>query len=248
MDRRSFCTSLVLAVVFSGSIFAQRDGRGGPPAAKAAAPIDITGYWISVVTEDWRYRMLTPKKGDYPSIPLNPAGRQVADGWDPAKDEGAGNQCKAYGAAGVIRMPGRLHITWVDDNTLRLDTEAGIQTRLFHFGPAPAAPESPWQGVSTAQWQFAGGRPGGAGNGGGLKVVTTKMKAGYLQKNGVPYSENAVLTEYFELTKEPNGDQWLIDVAVVEDPLYLNARFVRSTHFKRLAAGSEWKPSPCSAR
>lgn len=235
-------------MIIPGSIFAQRGARGGPPpVAKVAAPIDITGYWVSVVTEDWRYRMLTPKKGDYPSIPLNPAGRQVADAWDPAKDEAAGNQCKAFGAANVIRMPGRLHIKWVDDNTLRLDTEAGTQTRLFHFGPAPAAPESPWQGVSTAQWQFAGGRRGGAG-GGELKVVTTKMKSGYLQKNGVPYSENAVLTEYFDITKEPNGDELMIVVAVVEDPQYLNARFVRSTHFKKIADGSEWKPNPCSAR
>ena len=236
-------------MVFPGFLLAQRGGPAGPPpAAKVAAPIDITGYWVSVITEDWRYRMVTPRKGDYPSVPLNPAGRQVADSWDPAKDEAASNQCKAYGAAGVIRMPGRLHITWADDNTLRVDTEAGTQTRLFHFGRAPSMPESPWQGVSTAQWQFAGGRRGGAGNGGELKVVTTKMKAGYLQKNGVPYSENAVLNEYFDLTREPNGDQWLIVVAVVEDPQYLNGRFVRSTHFKKLADGSEWKPNPCSAR
>ena len=81
-----------------------------------------------------------------------------------------------------------------------------------------------------------------------MKVVTTQMKAGYLQKNGVPYGENAVLTEYFDLTKESNGDQWLIVVAVVEDPQFLNGRFVRSIHFKKIADGSEWKPTSCSAR
>jgi hypothetical protein len=190
--------------------------------------------------------MVTPKKGDYPNIPLNAAGRQAADGWDPAKDEAAGNQCKAFGAAGVMRMPGRLHIVWENDNTLRIDTEAGTQTRMVRFMGTPPSETKTWQGNSVAQWQFAGGRRGGPG-GGTLKVLTTQMKAGYLQKNGVPYSENAVLTEYFDLTKEPNGDQWLIHVAVVEDPQYLTGRFVRSTHFKKIPDGSEWKPNPCSA-
>src|SRR3954454_18567559 len=107
MNGRSFCFLIASTLVFSVSLSAQRGGQPGPaPSARAAAPIDVTGHWISVVTEDWRYRMVTPKKGDYPSIPLNAAGRQVADAWDPAKDESGGNQCKAYGAAGVIRMPG----------------------------------------------------------------------------------------------------------------------------------------------
>jgi hypothetical protein len=248
MDRRSFFCALALALASPAFTFAQRGGQAGPPpTAKAFAPIDITGYWISVVTEDWRFRMVTPKKGDYPNIPLNAAGRQVADAWDPTKDEAAGNQCKAFGAAGVIRMPGRLHITWENDNTLRVDTEAGTQTRVLRFGAIAPSETKTWQGNSLAQWQFAGGRRAGAG-GGTLRVVTTQMKAGYLQTNGVPYGENAVLTEYFDLTKEPNGDQWLFDVAVVEDPQYLNGRFVRSTHFKKIADGSEWKPTPCSAR
>ena len=247
MNRLSFCFAVLLALAFRPLGFAQRGGQTGPPpSAKAGAPIDITGYWVSVVTEDWRYRMVTPKKGDYPSIPLNAAGRQVADAWDPAKDEAAGNQCKAFGAAGVIRMPGRLHVTWENDNTLRVDTEAGTQTRKLFFGSITLNQPGTWQGNSRAEWQFAGGRRG-AGSG-TLKVVTTQMKPGYLQKNGVPYSENAVLTEYFDLTKESNGDQWLIVVAVVEDPQYLTGRFVRSTHFKKLADGSEWKPTPCSAR
>ena len=65
----------------------------------AGAPIDMTGYWVSIVTEDWRFRMVTPAKGDYASVPVNAEARKVADAWDPAKDEAEGNQCKAYGAA-----------------------------------------------------------------------------------------------------------------------------------------------------
>src|SRR5215472_4605788 len=127
------------------------------PTAKSAAPVDLTGYWVSVITEDWRYRMVTPAKGDYPSIPLNPEGRKVADAWDPAKDEAAGEQCKSYGAANIMRQPGRVHITWEDDAALRIDTDAGTQTRLLHFGSTPALGGAPsWQGNSTAQWEFPG--------------------------------------------------------------------------------------------
>src|SRR5438477_5590833 len=127
-----------------------RAGAGAPPASpKQQAPIDLTGYWVSVVTEDWRYRMVTAPKGDHPGLPLNPEGNRVANAWDPAKDEAAGEQCKAYGAAGVMRVPGRIHISWADDNRLKIETEAGTQTRMLAFGPAAAAsvPATP-QGTS----------------------------------------------------------------------------------------------------
>jgi hypothetical protein len=247
--------SCVLGASLVVSLDAQRGGRGrqggnGGADARSVAPVDLTGYWVSVVTEDWRYRMVTPRKGDHPSVPLNPEGVRVADAWDPARDEAAGEQCRAYGAAGLMRMPGRLHLTWQDDNTLKIETEAGTQTRLLHFDPARAtdAGGPGWQGSSVATWEFAGGRRG-RGAGGDLKVVTTRMRPGYLQKNGVPYGANAVLTEYFARTIEPNGDSWLILTAIVEDPQYLTGRFVRSTHYKRLADNnSTWEPEACSAR
>src|SRR5579862_5587355 len=124
-------------------------GAGGPAqSAQAAAPIDLTGYWVALVTEDWLYRMRTPEKGDVDSsVPFSQAARQAAMNWDPAKDEAAGEQCRAYGAAAIMRVPGRLHITWENENTLRIDTDAGTQTRMLRFGgqqpPAGAPPE--WQ-------------------------------------------------------------------------------------------------------
>src|SRR5206468_1330662 len=118
---------------------------------KAAAAVDLTGNWTSIVSEDWRYRMTIAPKGDYAGVPLNAAGRQLADAWDPAKDETAGEQCKAFGAAGVMRMPGRLHITWQDDDTLRIDTDAGTQTRTLFFR-GQREQRSDWQGVSVATW------------------------------------------------------------------------------------------------
>jgi len=142
---------------------------GGPPAtAEASAPLDLTGYWVSLVTEDWRFRMVTPAKGDYASVPISPAGRALADQWDPDKDTAAGLQCKSFGAAGLMRVPTRLHITWADENTLKIETDAGTQTRLLHFGnPTPPAGDGGLQGFSVASWDGVGGRGGRGGGGGG---------------------------------------------------------------------------------
>jgi hypothetical protein len=226
-----------------------RAGRGGPPPTpKAAAAIDMTGYWVSVVTEDWRYRMVTPPKGKFGGVPLNPEGRRVVNAWDPDKDEADGLQCKSYGAAGLMRVPGRLHILWENDTTLRIDTDAGTQTRLFHFGnPQQPEPAPSWQGFSVAEWEYAGsGR--GPNRSGDLKVTTTRMLPGYLRKNGVPYSANTVLTEWYDRIPAPNGDTWLVVSTEVRDPQYLTMPFITSTHFKKLPDASGWDPQPCSSK
>ena len=244
----------VFALTMSALVVAQQPaGRGAqvPPTPRAQSPIDLTGDWVSVITEDWRWRMVTPPKGDVSSIPVTAEARKVADGWDPARDTAAGEQCKSYGAPAIMRVPGRIRISWENDTTMRLDTEAGTQTRLFRFGAAqtPAAAAAPgYQGNSQATWQIVGGRGRGAApRGGSLTVVTTGMRPGYLRKNGVPYSERARVTEYYTATNEPNGDRWLIITTVVEDPVYLNAKFITSTNFKKVANGSSWTPTPCEA-
>ena len=241
-------TLAALVVLFPTAASYAQAGRGGaPPTPKAASPTDFTGYWVSVVTEDWLYRMVTPAKGDYSSVPLNPEGRKVADAWDPTKDEAEGNQCKAYGAPAIMRVPGRLHITWQDDFTLKIETDAGRQIRLLNFRGGSTGSGGEWQGVSTAEWEVVAGARGPVPRG-GLKVVTTKMKPGYLRKNGVPYSANAIVTEYFDRVNEPNGDSWLIVKTIVDDPQYLAQPFITSTHFKKQADASGWNPIPCSAR
>jgi hypothetical protein len=224
-------------------------GAGGeqPPSPRQAAPVDLTGYWVSVVSEDWRYRMMTPPKGDAGGVPLNAEGRRVAGEWDPARDTAAGEACRAYGAPGVMRRPGRLHISWQDDRTLKVDTDAGTQTRLFHFGGgAPAVPgERSWQGTSTAAWDGVGGR--GATRWGSLRVVTTQLRPGYVRKNGVPYSESAVLTEYFDAHPGPGSSSWITITTIVNDPRYLGQEFITSTDFRKEPDGSKWNPTPCSA-
>ena len=244
----------------------QGEGRGGnrgggpPPTAHAAAPFDMTGYWVSLVTEDWRWRMMTPPKGDYSSVPLNNDGRKVADSWDVARDKAEGNECRAFGAAAVTRRPGRLHVTWQDDSTLKVETSAGNQTRLLRFAQsqdgAASAPggERTWQGTSIAEWRKQqpvpafgfGGRGGGSVAGGNLKVVTTGLRSGYLRTNGVPYSENAVVTEYYYRHGGPRDLEWLTVTTIVDDPQYLAQPFITSTDFRKEPDGSKFMPTPCA--
>jgi hypothetical protein len=242
-----------------GGAPAGRGGRGGPPPTpRAQQPFDLTGQWVAVISEDWRWRMTTPQKGDYASLPLNAEARRVADTWDLAKDVAAGEQCKPFGAAALLRQPTRLRISWQDDTTLKMESDAGQQTRLFKFAAPGALPvttavstERTWQGNSTAEWnKVAVGRGFGGGGGrgpagGNLKVVTRDLRAGYLRKNGVPYSENAVVTEYFNRHDEPNGDQWFTVTTIVDDARYLNGSLIVSSSFKKETDTSKWNPTPC---
>ena len=233
--------------------------RRPPPTARASAPIDLTGYWVSIIVDEWRFRV-SPQKGDIPYLPLNAEARQIANAWDPAKDEADGKQCKAYGAVGVMQRPGRLHITWDNPNTLKIEADAGTQTRLLHFGAAPADKGQPsWQGYSSANWQVNGGCPttrGGLGlvpalrqsgtsTSGTLKVVTTNMLPGYIRKNGVPYSDKAVLTEYFNRLTGEQNDSYIAVTATVDDPAYLTGPFIRTYNFKKLPDATGWEPTPC---
>lgn len=288
------CVAVFAVTIAVGRSSVAGQGRGGgpqvPQTGRALAPVDITGTWVSIVTEDWRWRMVTPPKGDVASIPVNGEGRKVTAAWNPEADTASGNQCKAYGVGGIMRQPGRLRISWQDDQTLKFEFDAGTQTRLMRFDRASQPPaEKTLQGFSIAQWQGPGvgrgtgpatgdGRqdprvtgggllarelPGGGGGGlrggppprqlaqinrgGDLKVVTTNFRDGYLRKNGVPYSEQASITEYVHLLPtHPNGDNWLHVITIVEDPRYLTQPFYTSTSFRKEPNDANFKPTPCS--
>lgn len=243
----------ILVVVLAGiSVAAAQSlpAAGGPeinPAPQQSAPIDLTGNWVSLVTEDWRWRMLVPARGDFQSVPLNEAAYQSALKWDPAKDEAAGQQCKSYGAAALMAIPERLRISWQDARTLEVRTDAGMQTRVLHFAPWTATAQSPsWQGQSLAVWERSSDRGGGPS--GSLKVVTTNLLPGYLRKNGIPYSGGTRLTEYWDLVSEDNDTPLLLITSIVHDPAYLQEDWTTALQFEKEADGSKWDPQPCSAR
>jgi hypothetical protein len=222
--------------------------------------VDLTGYWVALVTEDWLWRMITPQRGDATSVPLSFQGQRGAGAWNPSDASAGGDECRAFGAAGLMRLPLRLHITWADDNTLKIETDLGQQTRLLRFGAAPVeAAEPSLQGTTAAQWtQPAPGgfdlrallSGGGAARGpsappkGSVKAVTTNLRAGYLRKNGLPYGDGAELTEYFSRVAA-FGNDYLTVLSIVRDPTNLNSDFVTSSHFKREPDDKNWRPAPC---
>ena len=259
-----------LGVLLTGLALAQQPPAARPTATpQSIAPIDLVGTWVSVVSEDWRWRMMTPAKGDYASLPLSEAGRKAADTWDYQASQTPENACKPFGVGNIMRMPGRIKISWQNPSTLKLDFDAGSQTRLLNFVAGQAPAEATWQGYSQAAWEIAGqavevdrngipvapaaggrGRGGRGGGqpprGGALRVTTTSFKPGFLRKNGVPYSEKASIIEYFDRLSYPNGDEVLLVRTVVEDPQNLQVPFITSTNFKREASDAKWKASPCA--
>lgn len=216
-------------------------GGGGAQSAEEAAPVDLTGYWVSIVTEDWIERMS-------PDSPPSGTGGGRGGGRGAAVSPDPGEPCRVYGAAGSMRVPGRLHIAWADENTLQVDLDAGTQMRVFHFnasGPPPT--QKTLQGYSVASWQTGGGGRGGRGRGGGggpqwgsLNVVTTNMMGGYLLTSRSAYSENAVLTETFILHSD-FGQDYLTVRAQIDD----GGNRMTSSTFKREPDGSKFRPSGC---
>ena len=242
---------LLVTLLVPGLLFAQGRGGAGAPqqSGRAGAIKDLTGYWVSVVAEHWHLRMLVPAKGDVTMLPVNAEARRITNTWDPAKDEAGGEACRSYGAPTIMRVPGRLHITWQDDNTLKIDTDSGTQTRLLHFqapgsGGRVLSDRPSWQGYSAATWRRPA-RTGTDKNAGDLRVVTNRLRPGYLRKNGVPYSENATMEEFFDAFTEPNGDSWLVIDTIVTDPTYLTQPYVNSVAFRKQRDASGWDPTPC---
>jgi hypothetical protein len=289
MTFRSFAGALGALFVFLTPAVAQQPAPAAPSGLAQRFPaVDLTGTWVSIVTEDWQVRMITPPKGDFESLPLTRAAQDAANRFDIAQAETAGRACEAYGAPALLRIPGRIRIAWQDASTLKIDADAGEQTRLLHFDATAAAAGAPSrQGFSLAQWQYAGGfdpiraaaappagaggraaggraagaagggRAGGGGrgrgplltpNGGKLKVMTTALTPGLVRKNGIPYSANTQLTEYFNVLAEPNGTQWLIVTTIVHDPENFVVDYVTSTNFRKEPDNARWRPQPCALR
>jgi len=181
--RFAFCilTSALLAASTNTSRLAAQQAQGAPPppavqqTARQASPIDFTGTWASVVTEDWQWRFVTPIVGDYTGIPLNSVGDKTARAWNHEADLKAGEQCKAFGAAAINRLPTRLQVSWVDDSTMKLDWDLGTQSRLVYFDKSKRPEGAPsYQGHAIGEWidlPAAGGRGGGGGGGGGAAAA-----------------------------------------------------------------------------
>lgn len=245
------------ASLLATSLVAQPPGGGQnladlPPREATPGNLEnIEGQWVSIVNEDWLWRMRVPEKGDFTSIPYNARAREVGETWD----ESMANSCLRYGAAGIMRQPMRIRTEWESDSVLTLETDYGQQTRRFIFNEAaPANTPRSLQGYSMANWEYDFlpiGNFGGFGaeapdpEHGSLKVETSHLTAAWLRANGAPVSENATVTEYYTMFQDPTGIDWLTVTVVVHDPMYLNQDFITSSHFRRDTNAGAWDPRPC---
>jgi hypothetical protein len=272
---KAISVAACLAIALAAAPTAVRaQGADGTSLYQRYAPVDLAGTWVSIVTEDWHVRMLVPPPGDFESLPLTQAAQDAANAIDMAAVAAAGRACEAYGAPMIMREPGRVRVSWADADTLQIETDAGEQTRLFHFANAPAPRAPSLQGDSTAEWVYAGGfspvraaeraAAAAAGNGGGggrggrggggatepeggrLEVETTNLTAGFIRKNGVPYSADTEVTEYYNLLTEPDGTEWLIITTRIHDPENLVVDYIHSTNFRREPDDAGWNPTPCA--
>jgi hypothetical protein len=254
MKRARHELAVVLAVACVAAIPAAlgqpAPGRADTRSPRERALIDITGQWVAVVNEDWRWRMITPPVGDTSSLPVNERGRAAAAAWDLERDRAEGALCKAFAGPGLMRQPTRIRIAWQDSDTLELEFDAGRQVRRLEFVPQPPA-ETSLQGYSEAQWfrqpqsrGVLGGRT--PTQGGSLVVRTTQLAGGYLRPNGVPFSERTTVKEFFSTFTLPgDAGSWLVVTTVVSDPEYLTTELVISTQFKKEASRGAWNPRPC---
>ena len=196
----------------------------------AQAQVDIAGLWEGLLHEDFVYRLPGPEKGDYAGLPLTEAALEIADSYDPDDYYLPENQCLPHGAAYGMRGPMAKQILREGDNTMLIRLELEAQERRIYLDGRPwPGGELTWQGHSV-----------GYVEGDALIVTTTHMKPRYIRRNGVPHSEDAVMTEYFVVT-----GAYLTLTTVIDDPLYLTEPLVRSVSFKRLADDYEWADYTC---
>jgi hypothetical protein len=248
---------LVCAALVGGLVSAAEPAAGQATSARAQAPWDPTGYWVSLITLDWRFRMVVPGKGEYLGIPINLKAKEFADAWQPGPDEAAGKQCEAYGGANVVLVPERLRLGWQDDNALQVQTDAGMQSWLLHFGPAGNMADMPasWQGYAAASWDlhaapqgnpFGPAGPQAAPHYGTIDVQVSHLLPGLIRKNGVPYGSGASVTQYWEQHDGPAGAHYLTISQILSDPEYLVEPYYTTATFEKEASGSQWNPTPCS--
>ena len=192
---------------------------------RASAQVDLSGLWGERMHEDEPHRQPGPELGDYTGLPINAAARLRADTWMASVQTLPERQCIPHPSTYAMRGPANMRIwTEVDVATQAI---TAVRTHIGYMAPQrwiyldgrPHPPESAahtWQGFSTGRWE-----------GNTLVVTTTHIKAGYLQRNGVPHSDRATMTEYFT-----RHGSFLTHISIVDDPVYLTEPLVRSSNWQ----------------
>jgi cyclase len=190
----------------------------------AEAQMDFSGEWSARYHEDYEHRIPGPLPGDYTGLPINDAARLKADSWDASILSLREHQAKPHPSTYSLRGPANIRIRKeIDPATQRtigfeIFGTFGQATRMIWLDDRPHPPAyapHTWAGFSTGRW-----------DGDMLTVTTTHFKAGWLQRNGVAHSDQATMVEHFVR----HGDVLTV-FSAVNDPVYLDEPFVRSTNW-----------------
>ncbi len=213
------------AVVFTIAI------AGFLTSESVRAETDLTGYWSPIMHEDPIFRTAGPSLRDYSGLPINDAARAIADAWNPEDNYKPENQCEMHGAAYIMRSPLRFDLSYDDADTIsiKIELEMGRERKIYLDGRAREPGPATDMGHSVGQW-----------DGDTLTVTTTHMRQKYIRRNGVPNSEEAVMTEHFV-----RHGNLLTIISIIEDPVFLTAPLVRSVSFNRRDDEFKWIRFPC---
>ena len=207
---------------FVGSLVVIAALMTAPPAQ---AQIDLTGFWASQMHEDRPHRVPGAELGDYTGLPINDAARQKASSWDASVLSLPERMAQPHAPQYFMRGPGpdmrvQQRVDPITGELVAYTIEGvfGRNDRIIWMDgrphPSPYS-EHLWDGFSTGR--IVGNQ---------LIVTTTHMKYGVLQRNGVPSSPKATMTEIFTR----HGDM-LTMMSIVDDPAYLEEPMVRTSHW-----------------
>ncbi len=204
---------------------------GSLTSNSAGAETDLTGYWAPIMHEDRIFRTAGPSPRDYSGLPINDAARAIADVWNPEDNYKPENQCEMHGAAYIMRSPLRFELSYDDADTIsiKIELEMGRERKIYLAGRAREPGPATDMGHSVGRW-----------DGDTLTVTTTHMRQKYIRRNGVPNSEEAVMTEHFVR----HGDLLTL-ISIIEDPVYLTTPLIRSVSFNLLDQEFKWIRFPC---
>ena len=206
-------------------------------AARATATgVDFTGEWAPRFHEDQPERVPGPELGDYLRIPINPAARMRGETWEASQQTLWEWQCRPHSADYIWRGPSPVRI-WKEVDPVSRQVTAwhaewlrSVDRQIYMDGrphPSKSAPHT-WAGFSTGKWE-----------GDMLTIKTTHLKEGYVRRNGLPRSDEAMLTEHWML----HGDVLTV-ATIVYDPVYLTEPFIRTTDYE-LDLHQQNPPYPC---
>src|SRR5216684_1820760 len=227
--------SLLAGILISVPVFAQGPGSYNPGSAPG---LDLAGNWGPVFHEDAPERGPGPELVNYLGIPITDRARLGGLSYDASRFTLPEHQCEVHSVQYIYRGPLNLRI-WEERDpvsqaliAIKQYIDNYEQTRTIWMDGRPHPSEyaaHTWMGFSTGKWE-----------GNALTVTTTHIKMGWIMRNGVPASDRTTLSEHFIR----HGDH-LLDVIVVNDPVYLSEPFIRTQDWRLNLNGEPNAWGPC---